>query len=124
MDKNTIIGLVLMAAVLIGFSWYNTNQENNLQGNQTEQTSQKAADNKQADVATKTIAAQATTDSTDIFFAATKGEAHDVVLKNNKVTVKVNTKGGAISEVRLNEYKNYKDFEAKKENALLQKMRV
>lgn len=67
MDKNTIIGLVLMAAVLIGFSWYNTNQENNLQGNQTEQTSQKAADNKQADVATKTIAAQATTDSTDIF---------------------------------------------------------
>lgn len=67
MDKNTIIGLVLMAAVLIGFSWYNTNQENNMQGNQTEQTSQKAADNKQADVATKTIAAQATTDSTDIF---------------------------------------------------------
>ena len=42
MDKNTIIGLVLMAAVLIGFSWYNTNQEKNLQGNQTEQTSQKA----------------------------------------------------------------------------------
>ena len=55
MDKNTIIGLVLMAAVLIGFSWYNTNQENNLQGNQTEQTSQKAADNKQADVAAKTV---------------------------------------------------------------------
>ena len=119
MDKNTIIGLVLMAAVLIGFSWYNTNQEKNLQGNQTEQTSQKAADNKQQDAATKAVATQATTDSTDIFFAATQGEAHDVVLKNNKVTVKVNTKGGAISEVRLNEYKSYKDFEAKKENPLL-----
>ena len=27
MDKNTIIGLVLMAAVLIGFSYYNTQQQ-------------------------------------------------------------------------------------------------
>ena len=31
MDKNTITGLILIAAVLIGFSWYNTNQERNLQ---------------------------------------------------------------------------------------------
>ena len=38
MDKNTIIGLVLIAAVLIGFSWYNTNQERNLQQIPTEQT--------------------------------------------------------------------------------------
>ena len=40
MDKNTIIGLVLMAAVLIGFSWYNTNQENNLQRLRGQQTKQ------------------------------------------------------------------------------------
>lgn len=119
MDKNTIIGLVLMAAVLIGFSWYNTNQERNLQSNQTEQTTpQKATDNKQPS-ATTTLA-KATPDSTDIFYAATKEQpAKEVTLKNQKVSVKINTKGGAISEVRLNEYKSYKDFEAKKENPLL-----
>lgn len=119
MDKNTIIGLVLMAAVLIGFSWYNTNQERNLQSNQTEQTTpQKAADNKQPSATTTLV--KATADSTDIFYAATKEQTPKVVeLKNQKVSVKINTKGGAISEVRLNEYKSYKDFEAKKENPLL-----
>lgn len=119
MDKNTIIGLVLMAAVLIGFSWYNTNQERNLQSNQTEQTTpQKATDNKQPSANTTLV--KATADSTDIFYAATKEQTPKVVeLKNQKVSVKINTKGGAISEVRLNEYKSYKDFEAKKENPLL-----
>ena len=119
MDKNTIIGLVLMAAVLIGFSWYNTNQERNLQSNQTEQTTpQKAADNKQPSATTTLV--KATADSTDIFYAATKEQTPKVVeLKNQKVSVKINAKGGAISEVRLNEYKSYKDFEAKKENPLL-----
>lgn len=119
MDKNTIIGLVLMAAVLIGFSWYNTNQERNLQSNQTEQTTpQKATDNKQPSATT--IPVKTTADSTDIFYAATKEQTPKVVeLKNQKVSVKINTKGGAISEVRLNEYKSYKDFEAKKENPLL-----
>lgn len=119
MDKNTIIGLVLMAAVLIGFSWYNTNQERNLQSNQTEQTTpQKATDNKQPSATTTLV--KATADSTDIFYAATKEQTPKVVeLKNQKVSVKINAKGGAISEVRLNEYKSYKDFEAKKENPLL-----
>ena len=119
MDKNTIVGLVLMAAVLIGFSWYNTNQEKNLQGERTEQTTQKADNNKQQTAAQKNIAVQAQTDSTDIFYAATKGEAKTVVLKNNKVTIQLNTKGGSISEVRLNEYKSYKDFEANNNNTLL-----
>lgn len=108
-----------MAAVLIGFSWYNTNQERNLQSNQTEQTTpQKATDNKQPSANTTLV--KATADSTDIFYAATKEQTPKVVeLKNQKVSVKINTKGGSISEVRLNEYKSYKDFEAKKENPLL-----
>ena len=116
MDKNTIVGLVLMAAVLIGFSWYNSNQERNLQNTQPEQTAQKQV---AATDATKDAAMKATVDSTDAFFAATKGQAQDIILKNNKVNVKINTKGATISEVRLNEYKSYKDFEAKNNNTLL-----
>ena len=47
MDKNTITGLILIAAVLIGFSWYNTNQERNVQQiPQTEQTNTPDAQNK------------------------------------------------------------------------------
>ena len=117
MDKNTIIGLVLIAAVLIGFSWYNTNQERNLQQVTTEQTSAPASN--QAKQTTQAAPTTIAADSTDIFYAATKGENSNVVLHNNKVNVKISTKGGNISEVRLNEFNSYKDFEAKKNAPLL-----
>lgn len=117
MDKNTITGLVLIAAVLIGFSWYNTTQERNLQPTATEQTS--APTSTKATQAGQTASTTIAADSTDIFFAATKGENSSVVLHNNKVNVKISTKGGSISEVRLNEFNSYKDFEAKKNVPLL-----
>lgn len=107
-----------MAAVIIGFGWYNSNQEAQLQHvSQTEQTSQGKATPNNALSAQKPLTVSQT-DSTDIFYAATKGQPQEVVLKNEKVSVKINTKGGAISEVKLNEYKSYKDFEAKNENPL------
>lgn len=117
MDKNTIVGLFLIAAVLIGFSWYNTNQKRNLQHPQAEQTSLPATKqySQQNHGSVKKIA----TDSTDIFFAATKGEAKDITLQNAKIRVKVSTKGGSVESVELKEYKSYQDFETQKNKPLL-----
>lgn len=118
MDKNTIVGLVLIAITMIGFSWYNTNQERNLQYIEPTETAS-------SDKSTKEVAAQKNTpseafvDTTALFFQSTKGTSQEVVLKNNKISVKLNTKGGQISEVRLNEYKSYADFKEEKENPLL-----
>lgn len=117
MDKNTIIGLFLIAAVLIGFSRYNTNQERNLQHPQAEQTSLPAA--KQYSQQSHNSVKKAATDSTDIFFAATKGEAKDITLQNAKIRVKISTKGGSVESVELKEYKSYQDFEAQKNKPLL-----
>ena len=117
MDKNTIIGLVLMAAVLIGFSWYNSNQQSQLQ--QVQQPTEQAANAEKPITAAQALAEKAAADSADIFFTATQGKNQEVVLRNNKVNIKIGTKGGTISEVRLNEYKSYKDFAAKRENSLL-----
>lgn len=120
MDKNTIVGLILIAAVLIGFSWYNTNQEANLRQIQpTEQTAQQPTESQKQASAAQILAEKAAADSADIFFASTKGESREVVLRNDKVSVKIGTKGGTISEVRLNEYKSYKDFAANREASLL-----
>lgn len=123
MDKNTITGLVLIAVVLIGFSWYNTSQEQSLQQQNapTEQTTQqiqeqKAKVHKEQQQIKQPIAIA---DSSDIFYSSTKGSEQDIVLKNNKVQIKISTKGGCISEVRLKEYKSYKDFEAKRNKDLL-----
>lgn len=120
MDKNTIIGLVLMAATLIGFSWYNTNQQRELQQiESTQSAATQQTDQEQQISAREALAQKAAADSADIFFAATQGKNTQVVLRNNKVNIKIDTKGGAISEVRLNEYKSYKDFSENRENPLL-----
>jgi len=123
MDKNTIVGLILVAAVLIGFSWYNTNQERSLQQQPAtnEQTAANSTEQQKTDEKARKQLLQQTalSDSSDIFYAATKGQAQDIMLHNNKVSVKISTKGAAISEVRLNEYKSYKDFEEKRNNPLL-----
>ncbi len=114
MDKNTIIGLVLMAAVLIGFSYYNT-QQRPVQQSAPEQTAQP----KQAATPTPTTAAAAMLpDSTDRFYT-TEQKAEYITLRNNKVSVKISTKGATVAEVKLNEYKSYSDFAEGKENPLL-----
>ena len=114
MDKNTIIGLVLMAAVLIGFSYYNTQQQP-VQQPAPEQTAQP----KQAATPTpKTSAAAMLPDSTDRFYTAEQ-KAEYITLCNNKVSVKISTKGATVAEVKLNEYKSYSDFAEGKENPLL-----
>ncbi|MGM9692630.1 MAG: membrane protein insertase YidC [Alloprevotella sp.] len=114
MDKNTIIGLVLMAAVLIGFSYYNTQQQP-VQQPAPEQTAQP----KQAATPTPTTAAAAMPpDSTDRFYTAGQ-KAEYITLRNNKVSVKISTKGATVAEVKLNEYKSYSDFAEGKDNPLL-----
>ena len=118
MDKNTIIGLVLMFLVIIGFGWYNSSQQQDLPPvEQTQTQPSQQTDSKQK--ATAQASVLTATDSTDIFFAATQGTQQQVVLRNNKVSVAIDTKGGCISEVKLNEFKSYTDFEAGRENPLL-----
>lgn len=116
MDKNTIIGLVLIAATLIGFSWYNSNQyQNNPSAAQTEQIVQPNKEQSTNNIAVQ----QNLNDSSDIFYVAKQGNNSAITLRNEKVTVLVNTKGGAIGKVLLNEYKSYKDFKENREASLL-----
>ena len=111
MDKNTIVGLLLMALVLIGFSWYNTSTQPAAPAAQTETAAVVDTVKDAAALSRETVKAQAA-DSSDIFFAATQGENREITLHNNKVQVKVSTLGAAVSEVLLKEYKSYADFEA------------
>ena len=118
MDKNTIVGLLLMALVLIGFSWYNTSTQPAAPAAQTETAAVVDTVKDAAALSRETVKAQAA-DSSDIFFAATQGENREITLHNNKVQVKVSMLGAAVSEVLLKEYKSYADFEAGNDAPLL-----
>ncbi|MBO6189613.1 MAG: membrane protein insertase YidC [Alloprevotella sp.] len=125
MDKNTITGLVLIAVVLIGFSYYSSSQQAAYEAALAEQQQTEAAQpakKQQANPSQKkeAVAAQQA-DTTDLFFQATKAPAaaSSVVLQNDLVSVKLNTQGGGISAVNLKNYKSYADFHAGREKTQL-----
>ena len=118
MDKNTIIGFILMALVLIGFSWYSRPSEAQLKA-QRERDSiaaaqQAAAQKAEAEAALTAPKGSVTVpegspeapDSTSILFAASQGTEQLITLENELVKITINTHGGVIEEAML---KNYND---------------
>lgn len=114
MDRNSVIGIVLMVLLLMGFSYYNSNiQEQSQQKTEQIVNIEQSAKSEQA-VVQKVVKI----DSTALFFAALSGENKSVVLENEKICVTINSKGGTIADVRLKEFKNYQDFKDGKEAPL------
>ena len=118
MDKNTLTGLFLIALLLRGFSYYTTTQTEETQvAEQTAQPIAKPA-NDSTKVSTTANKQQHVADSTDIFNGSREGVNTPISLKNEHVAVTISPKGGAISNVRLCEFKSYSDFQNNKEAQL------
>ena len=118
MDKNTITGFILIAAVLIGFSWWNKPSEEQMaqmrqQDSLQEVARKKAEETKKAAqlAATEKKAqklAQAQQDTAALFHSALSGSAQPVVLKNNKLELTLSTKGGTVTKAIIRGYKDQK----------------
>ena len=111
MDKNTVTGFVLIALVLIGFSWWSRPSEAQLQEmarqdsiHQVEQAKLQAELDKQVQQKQQELAL-ASMDSASILFAAKQPRvASTITLKNQNLRVSVNTLGGVVEEAVLNKY--------------------
>lgn len=100
MDKNTVVGFLLMALVLIGFSYYSSQQTSQQNVTTAPTNKNQPAHDIQATPTIQDV------DTTDLFANHLKGRPNVITLQNNKVKVYVSTKGGVISKVELKEYKN------------------
>ena len=122
MDKNNIIGFVLIAAVLIGFGIWSQPSAEQIAEQQKQDSIENVARVK-AENAAKMAAQQKTAqakaaaeaDTTALFYAALQGNATDVVLKNKNVELTVNTKGGVVSKAVI---KNFEDRNGNKDVTL------
>ena len=122
MDKNNIIGFVLIAAVLIGFGIWSQPSAEQIAAQQKQDSIENVARAK-AENAAKMAAQQKTAqakaaaeaDTTALFYAALQGNATDVVLKNKSVELTVNTKGGVVSKAVI---KNFEDRNGNKDVTL------
>ena len=111
MNKNNIIGFLLIAVVLIGFSWYNQPSAEEQRAAfvqdsiakakhaEMEKASKAAAAKRQANAKAKVEA-----DSTALFYSALKGQAKKIVLRNEKVELTLNTKGATVEKAVIKGY--------------------
>ncbi len=110
MDKNTVTGFILIALVVIGFSWYSQPSKEELEAMAQRDSIAAVEQQKQAEaekVETETIAATpAQPDSSVLFFSQSNGEGQRIVLQNNKVKVGLNSKGAVVEDAEIIGYKS------------------
>lgn len=122
MDKNTIIGFILIGIVLFGFSWWNRPTPEQLEAQQRYQDSIAQIElAKQAELekekANPVESMASLPDSVlqarlqnnfGSFASKMTGSEEIVTLENEKVLVKLSSKGGRVLSAVLKEYDNYK----------------
>ena len=110
MDKNTVTGFILIALVVIGFSWYSQPSKEELEAMAQRDSIAAVEQQKQAEaekVEAETIAATpAQPDSSALFFSQSNGEGQRIVLQNNKVKVALNSKGAVVEDAEIIGYKS------------------
>ena len=117
MNKNTLIGFVLIAVVLVGFSWYSQPSQEEMRAQFVKDSLAQVAKQK-ADQAAQIAAykqpqaakEQAAADTTALFYKALTGKAQDVVLQNAKLAVTLSTKGGTVTKAYIKNEKGSRRY--------------
>lgn len=116
MDKNTIIGFALIAALLFGFSWFGQPSAEELEAQRIKDsienvTKQKAAEQQKiAELQRQAKAVQdAINDTTTLLYSAMTGKAQSVVLQNEKIALTFSTKGAVVEKAVIKGFKDLND---------------
>ena len=128
MDKNTWIGFLLIAAIIVGFTLITRPSKEELAQRQryndsislvrqmefeAQQLSAAIAAEQELNQQNTNQQSQTTKDLLPSVFGpfapSAQGESKEIVLENNKVKLFIDTKGGRISRAELKEYKAYGD---------------
>ena len=107
MDKNTLVGLLLIILVLIGFTFLTRpSQEEIVQAQHYQDSIQAIIDQEEKEFMEKESSTKQTItiDSTSQFFAHTQGNVKFTVLENTVVQLTFSKNGGRVSKAMLKEY--------------------
>lgn len=112
MDKNTIIGLVIIFLILIGFSYWSRPSEEQLQEIHQRDSIARVEAARMATLAQQqqTDATLAQTDvniASDTTFVQDSIENRLITLENDKIKLQISTEGGRICLVDLKEYRTF-----------------
>ena len=127
MDKNTVIGLLLIFALFLGFSFYQTSQVKKQRAAQEAQMAEEME--KEAEETAKTLSLENVTDTTGAsaapalakltpaqrFSNAQVGEDGDYVVETAKAYYRFGKKGGALKQIELKDVYRYTPKGAEKQ---------
>ncbi|MBQ2007627.1 MAG: membrane protein insertase YidC [Alistipes sp.] len=129
MDKKTIIGIVLMSLIFIGYVLYNSKQQAEyqeyLQSVQVEEPEAQEATAVEAEAQIADSLALATAEQREVnmfgesLVAARSGEVKQIKMKNDYLTIDFTTRGGAMQRVVLEEYTKYAPKDERTEKVTL-----
>ena len=129
MDKKTIIGIVLMSLIFIGYVLYNSKQQAEyqeyLQSVQVEEPIAQEATAVEAEAQIADSLALATAEQREVnmfgesLVAARNGEVKQIEMKNDYLTIDFTTRGGAMQRVVLEEYTKYAPKDERTEKVTL-----
>lgn len=122
MDKNTVIGFLLIGSLLFGFAWFNKPSEAEIAQQAKNDSINAVIAETQKNVSTQTLPVNITADTTlsdtakaqiaenmyGAFAPATLGEEKIYTIENKLIKLNINSKGGQIVSVQLKNYKNTK----------------
>jgi len=114
MNRDTIIGFVLIALVLIGFSWWNQPSAEQIEAARKQDSiaaiqkdsAQKAMQQAAALKAAADSSNMLVLDTTSLFHTAKYGVSEKVVLKNGKLTLTLNSYGGTIEKAVIHNFQS------------------
>ncbi len=119
MDKNTIIGLVLIGVVFFGYIWWSQPSKEQIAEMARQDSIAMVMEQKekaiQAQKVVKQQQAATVADSTRLFFAALQGKEQKIVLSNKKVALTLSSKGAFVEKAVV---KNFKDRKGNKDVTL------
>jgi YidC/Oxa1 family membrane protein insertase len=116
MDKNTVIGLTLIGALLVVFTYMNQPSDAEIKA-QKEKEKKELAETKKKDSSTKKVESTKTVSTQDETKKASAPKVlfkpENIRLESDKLIVDISTKGGNVSAVQLKEYESYLNFAIK-----------
>lgn len=122
MDRNTITGFVLIAAILIGFSIWSQPSQEELAKQQEKAKQEKVEKQKEEEARQKAIAlaekAMVKADTTSLFYNAYNGSEQKITLKNDKLQLTLTNKGAVVEKAVI---ANFKDRKGHKDVTLFDK---
>ena len=121
MDKNTLLGLLIIAVILFGFSWFNTKKQREFDKQQAQMLDSIERVSKVTEQETDSVLFTDVNDSLKTaqaeqaleqhlghtLYQATKGTETFYTVENDVMALTFSNKGGRVSSVVLKDYKTY-----------------